>query len=644
MKKKILALLSLFLILPSCSGTEESTLPTEISSPEESSSSAVSSFESDPLKKLFTPLAEGYSLEGYLFRKRTNANHESFRSVTSLSVLASPSSFAYFSYEAKLKANNTYPTSFSMDKALTMVDLFERGEETEELNIIPSTNPKYQDESGSPFAVQAKLGLDNVVHETRFPWSDEEGNSFYPTFASSGFSSSLFASLPFDAIEKTGYSSYTAYSLDSSNCLENEKEASRAFLSALSDSYSSQPFDQILFLTEENKITKILAESETTSSNVTTSSLYVFQVLEEGDSVEVPKAKPIEGTVYPELDKAYQKIAKGNFKEVDDCGLYYKSGEEEVYKPTRKLTMTCTSQSILYMPYIYSSALNDYYQGIGSGYLLYDDDITEKVTPLSKGYYLHGEKFVSSTTYPLLSSVFFTKSENGHYFLSYQDEKFKHIFLDSKTTYYLMSMTGYGTQSLDIEVKENSVITTSFDGVERVTTTYTDIGTTTPAFTSEDVIRNSDDLTWKDMLFSSQYTSLENLLGSQDNIDLIPTLGDVFSEASLLSTGTGSTLTFRLEYPLIRQSIKGSYLSALVKQYQKRVEEKGDWTITRTYNAFENTEDPYFLVEASYDKNVTIGESNYKFTLQGGYTNSSSHHGGYCFALIGKLNYNGNNA
>lgn len=644
MKKKILALLSLFLILPSCSGTEESTLPTEISSPEESSSSAVSSFESDPLKKLFTPLAEGYSLDGYLFRKRTNANHESFRSVTSLSVLASPSSFAYFSYEAKLKANNTYPTSFSIDKALTMVDLFERGEETEELNIIPSTNPKYQDESGSPFAVQAKLGLDNVVHETRFPWSDEEGNSFYPTFASSGFSSSLFASLPFDAIEKTEYSSYTAYSLDSSNCLENEKEASRAFLSALSDSYSSQPFDQILFLTEENKITKILAESETTSSNVTTSSLYVFHVLEEGASLEVPKAKPIEGTVYPELDNAYQKIAKGNFKEVDDCGLYYKSGEEEVYKPTRKLTMTCTSQSILYMPYIYSSTLNDYYQGIGSGYLLYDDDITEKVTPLSKGYYLHGEKFVSSTTYPLLSSVFFTKSENGHYVLSYQDEKFKHIFLDSKTTYYLMSMTGYGTQSLDIEVKENSVITTSFDGVERVTTTYTDIGTTTPAFTSEEVIRNSDDLTWKDMLFSSQYTSLENLLGSQDNIDLIPTLGDVFSEASLLSTGTGSTLTFRLEYPLIRQSIKGSYLSALVKQYQKRVEKKGDWTITRTYNAFENTEDPYFLVEASYDKNVTIGESNYKFTLQGGYTNSSSHHGGYCFALIGRLTYNGNNA
>ncbi|MDD6241055.1 MAG: hypothetical protein PUA93_05710 [Eubacteriales bacterium] len=641
MKKKILALLSLFLILPSCSGTEGSTSSPEISSPEGSGSS-FSSVEVNPLEKLFTPLAEGYSLEGYLFRKRTNANHESFRSVTSLSVLASPSSFAYFSYEAKLKANNTYPTSFSMDKALTMVDLFERGEETEEFNIIPSTNPKYQDESGSPLAVQAKLGLDNVVHETRFPWSDEEGNSFYPIFASSGFSSSLFAFLPLNAIEKTEYSSYTAYSLDSSNCLETEKEASRAFLSALTDSYASQPFDQILFLTQENRINKILAESETTSSNVTTSSLYVFNVLEEGASVEVPKAKPIEGTTYPELDNAYQKIAEGNFKEVDDCGLYYKSGEKEVYKPTRKLTMTCTLQSILYMPYIYSSTLSDYYQGIGSGYLLYDNDINEKVTPLSKGYYLHGEKFVSPTTYPLLSSVFFTKNENGHYVLSYQDEKYKHIFLDSKTTYYLMSMTGYGTESLDIEIKEDSVITTSFDGVERVTTTFTDIGTTTSAFTSEDVIRNSDDLTWKDMLLSSQYTSLENLLGSEANIDLIPTLGDVFSEASLLSTGTGTTLTFRLEYPLIRQSIKGSYLSSLVKQYQKRVENKGDWTITRTYNAFENTEDPYFLVEASYDKNVAIGESNYKFTLQGGYTNSSSHHGGYCFALIGKLTYNGN--
>ena len=57
----------------------------------------------------------------------------------------------------------------------------------------------------------------------------------------------------------------------------------------------------------------------------------------------------------------------------------------------------------------------------------------------------------------------------------------------------------------------------------------------------------------------------------------------------------------------------------------------------KIYNDALHSSDPYYLVEASYSNPITVGEDSYSFFLQGGYTTSSGHHSGYCFAIIGTL-------
>ena len=636
MKKKLLSLFAL-LFLVSCQNLETPS-STLISSSEDVSNSSSSVETGNITHAMLNNLSEGVSLEGTILYQRQSGN-EIFKDVYTLSLSYSQGSYARFTLQGKPKANMTLPNTFSLEDYQNEEAAFEEGETIEELNVIPSETGK-QDDNGNPYAVQAVLGLDNVVHESLLSFTDSNNKTVHPVYAESGFSSSYFSSISLAAMdEDTSFSSdHYAYVLYDYNCSEKELAPISLLADSFSFSYGSTPFDEVIFLTDGTKITDILAKAEDTVDSVTTTYYYLLKVTSSGKDTIVPKATPISGTTYSELDAAYGKLENGNFTEVDECGLYVTSSSNPTFIPTRKLTMTVSEESILYMPYIYSSSISDYYQGIGNGYLLYDGGMMEKATPLSKGYYLHGEKFKGNFTFPKLSSVFFTRGEDGHYTMSYSDARFHHIFLDTKSTYYLMSMTAYGTESLDIEVSADKIVTISYDETERVTSTYTDIGSTTPAFKASDVNRNSDSLTWKDMVYSRQYPSLQSLFGSDDNLNLVPTLGGVFSEVSLISATKGTTTsTFRIEYPLLTQSLSNNYLSSLIQQYKARVEADTDYTISHYYNHALNSSDSYYLVEASYSNPITVGEDSYSLFLQGGYTTSSGHHSGYCFAIIGTL-------
>lgn len=634
--KSLLFLSALLLSLASCN-------PETVSgSTADSSAEQESSVSEEPISNaMFDTLAKGVSLSGTEIITESQSGEKAFYAYQ-YDITLTTEGYTFYSYEVSLKDGMDINEEASIDTISADAEAFERGELSEEINIVPSSTKK--DENGNPYAVYATLGLDNAVHEKALSYIDDEGNTVHPLYEDTGFTSSFFSDFsitPLFEVEDPTGEGYYAYKVEDSDLAEEEKTPYALLYDAFAASMGKPSFTSFIFLTDGTKIVKLLAEDREEEDNYYLSYDYVFDVVSSGEETVANNAAPIEGDTIAELDEAYAKIGEGNFTEQDQCDMYFIDDEGAEHSAhLTKLTMQCTEESILYTPYIYSDADADYYLGIDSGYLIYEDGKMQQVTPLEKGYYLHAEKFTGSFSYPKLSSVFFTKTDDNTYKADFTQEKYQGLFLDKNLKYVFMALSGNGVEKVEIQLlSDGSFTATTYSSYQRIITTYTDIGSTEPSFTAETVNDNTDDLTWEDLLYSKQYDSLLSLLGSADNLSLLPTMGGDFSEVSYSSHYDSDDLKrFRLDYPLVTQSLTSQYCSGLIDRYQARLEADTNWTINTVYDAYKNAEDSYFLIKATYNDTITIGSNDYTYTLEAGYTHKLNSSTSYTFSLIGTLN------
>lgn len=233
---------------------------------------------------------------------------------------------------------------------------------------------------------------------------------------------------------------------------------------------------------------------------------------------------------------------------------------------------------------------------ITSAYYVTNENKKQKLRYLNGGYYKDGGETVADSLFPTfdISTALFEKEEDGKYSFSMVDTGVMDCYASLFTDYTITATM----KSLVISI-EDDTITVDIDGKDsnnssiQLTAVYSNIGSTDNGIDINN-LKSMDDLTWKDILSSEDYSLCTSEI-SEAILNLIPLLNNGYFDAVASTYHNQLRLDYSIGnvYSLFDADQNGilskketesyySFRDGLYSLYQSALEKNGFTNITST--------------------------------------------------------------
>lgn len=389
------------------------------------------------------------------------------------------------------------------------------------------------------YACTSYLGIDNQSYNTPITQEGTDGAS-YVMWSDSGLEN-IFASLDGSMFQKVGNNEYQLKG-------DTDIALKRKITANFYGENTVPAVNDFTLTVQDGHIVEYYISTETqkrynSSYYVNYTLQYEFEgkIVAYGDSnPEVTKNfnDPITGQKDDALENALASLRNHNYTE--NTSVY------QIANPSLSLKGTLNSRAVYtYADSVKTETIYDNKNKVTSdkAYYLTEDNFLQEVIKIGDKYYNEGLKLSNSALsnpYPAfnMSSLFFTKQDNGLYLYEY-GTKGCELFYSSFYTAAVSSNIYTATIDLskDGEITLSSVIAqSSNDAIVyfKVVSVFSDISTTTsPIVPSE--VKNGDDLTWDDYFAGDSALPVAKEILGEERFNSIPVLGGYYNKVELVA-------------------------------------------------------------------------------------------------------------